>query len=194
MSANIISLLGFTPEIGIGAFIAPTATLVGDVKIGKNASVWFSTVVRGDVGPIVIGEESNIQDGSIIHGSFGKAFATIGRQVTVGHNVILHGCTVNDLCLIGMGAIIMDGAVIPARSIVGAGSLVTEGAKFPDEGWLILGRPAKAVRPLKPEELAFLSTSAANYLSYKSWYQNPDKHKQRPPGNLTDGLKKGTVK
>lgn len=192
MSSNIISLLGFTPEIGTGAFIAPTATVIGDVKIGKNASVWFSTVVRGDVGPIVIGDESNIQDGSIVHGSFGKAFATIGNRVTVGHNVILHGCTVGDLCLIGMGALIMDNAVIPARSIVGAGSLVTEGATFPEEGWLILGRPAKAVRPLKPHELEFLTTSSENYLSYKSWYQNPDGHKTRPPGNLADGLADNT--
>lgn len=188
MNSNIVSLLGFTPEIAAGAFIAPTATLIGDVKIGKDASIWFSTVIRGDVGPIVIGDESNIQDGSIIHGSFGKAFATIGNRVTVGHNVILHGCKVGDMCLIGMGALIMDNAVIPARSIVGAGSLVTEGATFPEEGWLILGRPAKAVRPLKPEELLFLSTSANNYLSYKSWYQNPEKHKTRPSGTMSHGI------
>ena len=99
---------------------------------------------------------------------------------TVGHMVILHGCTIGDVSLIGMGAVIMDNAVIPPRSIVGAGSLVTENAIFPEEGWLIMGRPAKAVRPLKPEELAFLEKSADNYLKYKDWYQNPSQHKSRP--------------
>ena len=180
MSTTLIPLLGFTPDLGEGTFVAPNATIVGEVKTGKNCSIWFSVVIRGDVGPIVIGDESNIQDGSVIHGSYGKAFAKIGKRVTVGHMVILHGCTINDLCLIGMGAVIMDNAVIPARSIVGAGSLVTENATFPEEGWLIMGRPAKAVRPLKPEELAFLEKSADNYLKYKDWYQNPSKHNSRP--------------
>lgn len=175
-----IPLLGFTPDLGEGTFVAPNASIVGDVKIGKNCSVWFSTVIRGDVGPIVIGDESNVQDGSVIHGSYGKAFAKIGRRVTIGHMVILHGCTIGDSSLIGMGALIMDNAVIPARSIVGAGSLVTENAKFEEEGWLILGRPAKAVRRLKPEELAFLEQSASNYLKYKDWYQNPSKFTSRP--------------
>lgn len=160
--------------------MAPNASIVGDVKVGKNCSIWFSTVIRGDVGPIVIGDESNIQDGTVLHGSYGKAFATIGRRVTVGHAVILHGCTIGDLCLIGMGSLIMDNAVIPARSIIGAGSLITENAKFEEEGWLILGRPAKAVRRLKPEELAFLEKSADNYLKYKDWYQNPSKYRSRP--------------
>lgn len=180
MKPNILPLLGFTPEIGTGTFVAPNASIIGDVKIGKNGSIWFSTVLRGDVGPIVIGDESNIQDGSVIHGSYGKAFATIGSRVTVGHSVILHGCTIGDLCLIGMGSLIMDNAVIPSRSIVGAGSLVTEGSTFPEEGWLILGRPAKAVRKLKDDELAFLSKSAGNYLMYKDWYQNPGLFTTRP--------------
>jgi gamma-carbonic anhydrase len=177
--AVIQSLLGYTPEVGEGTFLAPTAALIGQVKLGKNCSVWYSCVLRGDVGPIEVGDESNIQDGTVVHGTFNKAFAKIGRRVTVGHNVTLHGCAIGDLCLIGMGATIMDGAVIPPRSIVGAGSLVTEGATF-EPGWLILGRPAKAVRPLKPEELAFLDKSADNYLMYKDWYQNPAKHQERP--------------
>lgn len=189
MDPNISSLLGFTPKIGEGTFVAPNATIIGEVNIGKNCSIWFSTVIRGDVGPIVIGDETNIQDGSVLHGSFGKAFATVGRRVTVGHLVMLHGCTIGDHCLIGMGSTIMDNAVVPARSIVGAGSLVTEGAKFPEEGWLIMGRPAKAVRPLKPAELAFLETSANNYLQYKDWYQNPSKHKERPPGHISEGVR-----
>ncbi|MDX9732197.1 MAG: gamma carbonic anhydrase family protein [Bdellovibrionales bacterium] len=180
MKANILPLLGFIPRLGEGTFVAPGASIIGDVNIGQNCSVWFSTVIRGDVGPIEIGDETNIQDGSIIHGTFHKAFAKIGSRVTVGHLCMLHGCEIGDLCLIGMGTTIMDGAKIPSRSIVGAGSLVTENASFPEEGWLILGRPAKAVRKLKPEELAFLEKSADNYLMYKDWYQNPSQHKARP--------------
>jgi len=120
--------------------------------------------------PIVIGDETNIQDGTTIHGTFQKAGAVVGRRVTVGHNVILHGCRVDDLVLVGMGSVIMDHAHIPERSIVAAGSLVTEGAQF-EPGWLIMGRPAKAMRRLKSEELAFLDESADNYLHYMSWYQ-----------------------
>lgn len=160
---------GFEPEIGEGSFVAPSADIIGNVTLGKNCSVWFNTTLRGDVMPITIGDETNIQDGTVIHGTFNKAQATIGKRVTVGHSVILHGCSVGDLCLIGMGSILMDGVHIPEKCIVGAGSLVTEGSKF-ESGWLILGRPAKAIRPLKPEELAFLDQSANNYLNYMKWY------------------------
>jgi gamma-carbonic anhydrase len=177
----ILPLLGHTPKIGEGTYLAEGAKVIGDVKIGRNSSIWFHSVLRGDVGPIVIGDESNIQDGSVIHGTYQKAFATIGHRVTVGHAVVLHGCRIGDLCLIGMGSIIMDNVEIGARNIVGAGSLVTENAKFLEEGWLIMGRPAKAVRKLKPEELAFLDKSADNYLLYKSWYQNPQN--QNPQRN-----------
>jgi gamma-carbonic anhydrase len=169
----ILPLLGHTPQIGEGTYLAEGARIIGDVTIGRHSSIWFNTVLRGDVGPIKIGDETNIQDGSVIHGTYQKAFATIGNRVTVGHSVVLHGCEIGDLCLIGMGSIIMDNAKIGPRNIVGAGSLVTENAKFLEEGWLIMGRPAKAVRPLKPEEIAFLDKSADNYLLYKSWYQNP---------------------
>lgn len=171
----IIPLLGHTPKIGTGTYLAEGARLIGDVTIGQDCSIWFNTVLRGDVGPIKIGDQTNIQDGTVIHGTFNKAFATIGNRVTIGHSVVLHGCRIDDLCLIGMGSIIMDNAHIGARNIVGAGSLVTEDSKFLDEGWLILGRPAKAVRRLKPEELAFLGKSADNYLLYKSWYQQGGK-------------------
>jgi carbonic anhydrase/acetyltransferase-like protein (isoleucine patch superfamily) len=119
--------------------------------------------------PIVIGDDTNIQDNSVIHGTHRKCGAVIGNKVTVGHSVILHGCKVDDLCLIGMGSAVMDEAHIPTHTIVGAGSLVTEGARFP-EGHLILGRPAKAIRPLKKEELEFLEQSAKNYQLYMSWY------------------------
>jgi carbonic anhydrase/acetyltransferase-like protein (isoleucine patch superfamily) len=176
---TIQPLLGYQPEIGPGTFLAPNAALIGQVKIGRDCSIWYSCVLRGDVGPIEVGDESNIQDGTVIHGTFNKAFAMVGKRVTIGHNVTLHGCKIGDLCLIGMSSTIMDGAIIPAHSIVGAGSLVTENASF-EEGWLIMGRPAKAVRRLKPEELAFLDQSAHNYLKYKDWYQNPEKHQERP--------------
>lgn len=166
------TLLGKTPQIGEGSFIAETASVIGDVTIGKNSSVWYNTVLRGDVGPIKIGDETNIQDGTVIHDTHKKAFATIGNRVTIGHLCMLHGCTIGDLCLIGMGSIIMDNATIPSRSIVGAGSLVTEGFTHTEEGWLILGRPAKAVRKLKPEEMQFLDKSADNYLLYKTWYED----------------------
>ena len=166
----ILPLLGKTPQIGEGSYVAPSADLIGDVTIGKNCSIWFNTTLRGDVMPIVIGDDTNIQDNTVLHGTYKKCGAVIGNKVTVGHSVILHGCKVGDLVLIGMGSVIMDQAEIPSRSIVAAGSLVTEDAKFP-EGHLILGRPAKAVRPLNEKELAFLSKSAQNYMDYMEWYK-----------------------
>jgi carbonic anhydrase/acetyltransferase-like protein (isoleucine patch superfamily) len=166
----ILPLLGKTPQIGKGSFVAPSADLIGDVRIGERCSIWFNTTLRGDVMPIIIGNETNIQDNTVLHGTYKKCGAVIGNRVTVGHSVILHGCKIGDLVLVGMGAVIMDLAEIPTRSIVGAGALVTEEARFP-EGHLILGRPAKAVRPLKENELAFLDKSANNYLEYMTWYQ-----------------------
>jgi carbonic anhydrase/acetyltransferase-like protein (isoleucine patch superfamily) len=166
----ILPLLGHTPKVGEGSFVAPSADLIGDVTLGKKCSIWFNTTLRGDVMPIIIGDETNIQDNSVIHGTYKKCGATIGSRVTVGHSVILHGCTVGDLVLVGMGSTIMDQAVIPTRSVVGAGSLVTENAKFP-EGYLILGRPAIAIRPLNEAELAFLDQSANNYIEYMKWYE-----------------------
>lgn len=173
MCRMIFKLMDWVPEVGPNTYIAPTAHVIGQVKLGRDCSVWFNTILRGDVGTITIGDESNIQDGSVVHCTYKKANVTIGNRVTIGHNVILHGCRIDDLCLIGMGTTIMDGAHIPSRSIVGAGSLVTENAKF-ESGLLLLGRPAKAARRLTDEELAFLDKSADNYLFYKkSWYQNP---------------------
>lgn len=170
-SGLVTPLRGFTPSIGSGTYLAPTSNIIGNVTLGRDCSVWFNTVLRGDVGPITIGDETNIQDGTVIHGTFNKAFASIGSRVTIGHSVMLHGCRVDDLCLIGMGSLLMDDAHIGPRNIVGAGSLVTEASKFLEEGWLILGRPAKPVRRLKDSELAFLNQSASNYLLYKTWYQ-----------------------
>lgn len=167
----ILPLLGKTPRFGAGTFVAKSADVIGDVVTGKRCSIWYNTSLRGDVMPIIIGDESNIQDNSVLHGTHKKCGAVIGNRVTVGHSVILHGCRIGDLCLIGMGSVVMDRAEIPDRSIVAAGSLVTEDARFPG-GHLILGRPAKAVRPLNEKELAFLHQSAENYMLYMDWYPN----------------------
>lgn len=168
---NIISVRGHTPKIGKNCFIAPTASVIGEVELGDDVSVWFQTVLRGDVFKIKIGNRSNIQDGTVVHGTYNKCGTTVGEGVTVGHSVILHGTQVGDRCLIGMGSLLMDQSVIAPRCIVGAGSLVTENSVFKEEGMLILGRPAKVIRPLKPEELAFLEKSEKNYLLYKTWYE-----------------------
>ena len=167
---SIHTARGLTPEIANDVFVADGAHIIGDVKIAAGSSVWFNTTIRGDVMPIRIGQETNIQDGSVLHGTFGKFGCEIGDRVTVGHSVILHGCKIGNNCLIGMGSIVMDGAEIGENSVVGAGSLVTEGKKFPPRS-LIVGRPAVAKRLLTEEELNFLEQSADNYLLYKTWYK-----------------------
>ena len=143
------------------SFIAKSADIIGHVLINDSASVWFGAVLRGDNDPITIGEGSNIQDGAIIHADAGVP-ATIGTNCTVGHKVILHGCTIGDNCLIGMGAIIMNKAVIGENSIVGAGALVTEGKVYPPNS-LILGQPASVKRSLNDEEIASITASAKLY-------------------------------
>ncbi len=162
---------GKMPTIENDVYISDSADIVGDVHIGEGSSIWFKSVLRGDVMPITIGKETNVQDGSIIHGTYNKAATVLGDRVTIGHGVILHGCRVDNKCLIGMGSIIMDMAHIGENSIVGAGSLVTENTICPP-GHLMLGRPAKVIRPLKQEELDFLDKSADNYIKYKSWYED----------------------
>ena len=164
-------------NIAEDTFIASTASVIGDVEIGKLSSVWFGAVLRGDVFPIKIGEKTNIQDNCVLHGTHKKCGVVLGDNVTVGHQVILHGCHIHSNCLIGMGSIIMDKAVIQKNSILGAGSLVTQNSTF-EEGVLILGRPAKVVRKLNQKELDFLQTSANNYVNYSSWYKE-NKFKQK---------------
>lgn len=160
---------GFEPKIGKNVFIADGAQVIGNVHVADGASIWFNTTVRGDVMPITIGKETNIQDGSVLHGTIDKHACVVGDRVTIGHSVILHGCKIGNNCLIGMGSIVMDGAEIGEKSVVGAGSLVTEGKKFPPKS-LIVGRPAVVKRPLNEDELRFLEQSADNYLQYKTWY------------------------
>ncbi len=161
---------GFKPKIADSVFVAENAAIIGDVVISEKASIWYNVTIRGDVMPIRIGKETNIQDNSVIHGTYKEHGCTIGHRVTVGHGVILHGCEIQDACLIGMGSIIMDGAVIGEQSVVGAGSLVTEGKKFPPRS-LILGRPATVKRTLTEKELAGLQDSADHYFMYVDWFK-----------------------
>ena len=156
------------PQLDPAAWVAPSADLIGDVRLAARASVWFGAVIRADNTPILIGEESNVQDGAVCHSDPGAPLV-IGARVTVGHQAILHGCTVGAGALVGMGARILNGAVIAERCLVGAGALVTEGKAF-EPGYLILGSPARAVRPLTDAELAALAVSAAHYAEKAARY------------------------
>jgi len=158
----IYALNQFAPHIAEGAWVADTAQVMGRVHMGPGSSVWFGAVVRGDMDDIRIGANTNIQDGSVLHADAGKPL-TIGDNVTVGHMVMLHGCTVGEGSLIGIGAIVLNGAKIGKGCIVGAGALVTEGKEFPD-GSMIIGSPAKAVRDLTPEQQLGLRASAQHYV------------------------------
>jgi len=149
------------PDVAPGAWVAPSADLIGDVRLGARASVWFGAVIRADNTPIVVGADSNIQDGAVCHSDPGAPLI-IGAGVTVGHQAILHGCTIGDGALVGMGARILNGAVIGERCLVGAGALVTEGKTF-EPGMLIVGSPARAIRALSEGEMAALAVSAAHY-------------------------------
>lgn len=167
------SVRGFHPKISPSAWLAENACVIGDVEIGNKSSIWYNVVIRGDVMPIRIGDEVNVQDGSVLHGTYGKYGCTLHNRVTIGHLVMLHGCEIGESSLIGMGSIVMDGARIGKNCLVGAGSLVTEGSVFPD-GQLIVGRPAKSKRALTQSEIDLLSKSADNYLLYTSWYQDEE--------------------
>jgi carbonic anhydrase/acetyltransferase-like protein (isoleucine patch superfamily) len=156
------------PQLGEGAWAAPSADLVGDVRLGPRASIWFQAVIRADNTPIVIGEDSNIQDGSVCHSDPGFPL-TIGARVTVGHQAILHGCTIGDDCLIGMGARILNGAVIAPDCLVGAGALITEGKHF-ESGSLIVGAPGRVARQLTDAEKQALRVSAARYVDKAARY------------------------
>ena len=142
-------------------FLAPDATLIGRVSIGRRVGVWFGAVLRGDNEPIVVGDDSNLQEHTVLHTDMGFPL-TVGRGATIGHRAILHGCTIGDNSLVGMGAIVLNGARIGRDSLVGAGSLVTEGKAFAD-GMLIVGTPARPVRPLTAAEIEGLRASAAHY-------------------------------
>lgn len=168
------------PRIGTGAYVDPDAVVIGDVEIGEDCSLWPRVVVRGDVNRIRIGRRTNIQDGTVVHVTHGyKALpgghaVHIGDDVTIGHQATIHGCTIEDACLIGMGSIILDGAVLHPHVLLGAGSLVAEGKEL-EGGYLWLGRPAKRVRELNAEEMAWFTYSARHYVNLKNDYLFPPK-------------------
>ena len=165
---SLYEIDGLAPQLAEGAWAAPSAELIGDVRLGERASVWFGAVIRADNTPIVLGEETNFQDGAIGHSDPGAPL-TIGARVTVGHQAILHGCTVSDDCLIGMGARVLNGAFLGPECLVGAGALITEGKRF-GEGGLIVGSPARFIRPLTEAEKAGLRLSAAHYAEKAARY------------------------
>jgi carbonic anhydrase/acetyltransferase-like protein (isoleucine patch superfamily) len=160
---------GILPTIPATCFVDESAQVIGDVVLGENASIWMNAVVRGDVHYIRIGANSNIQDCSVLHGMLGKWPVVLGDWVTVGHSVTLHGCVIEDRCLIGMGVTILNGARVGADSIVAAGTLITEGTQIPP-GSLVMGSPGKVRRPLTDEEKATIMTYGKNYLGYKEEY------------------------
>lgn len=157
----IYAIDGVAPHIAATAWVADSAQVMGQVELGEGASVWFGAVVRGDTDRITIGAGSNIQDASVLHADAGQPLL-VGERVTVGHQVVLHGCTIGDESLIGIGAVVLNGAKIGKNCLVGAGALVTEGKEFPD-GSMILGSPAKAVRQLTPAQIEGLRQSARHY-------------------------------
>ena len=158
----VYELDGVAPQVDASAWIADSAEVMGNVSLGADASVWFGCVLRGDTERMSVGEGSNIQDLSVLHADLGMPL-TIGRHVTVGHKVMLHGCTIGDESLIGIGAVVLNGAKIGKNCLVGAGALVTEGKEFPD-GSMIVGAPAKAIRQLTPEQIEGLRQSAQHYI------------------------------
>lgn len=166
----LIPVGGVAPRIDPSAWVAPDATIAGDVEVGPESSIWFGVVARGDVHRIRIGARTNVQDLSCLHVTRRKFGLTIGDEVTVGHMALLHGCEIRDRVLVGMRAVVMDGAVVGPDAIVGAGALVTQGTVVPP-GTLAFGSPARVVRELTEEERAFLKKSAANYVEYSAWYR-----------------------
>ncbi|MGB5530090.1 MAG: gamma carbonic anhydrase family protein [Ignavibacteriaceae bacterium] len=155
----------FYPSIGKNVFLASGVKIIGNVEIGNNSSVWYNTVIRGDVHYIKIGENTNIQDCSMLHVTNGKYPLSVANKVTIGHSVSLHGCTLNDLCLIGIGAIILDGAVIESNSVVAAGALVKQNFVVPS-GKLVVGVPARIIRDLREDEINDIEKSAKRYVEY----------------------------
>lgn len=174
LMALIVPVRGFTPQIGENCFLAENATIVGDVVMGNDCSVWFNTVIRGDVNSIRIGDCVNIQDGSVLHTLYQKSTIEIGNHVSIGHNVVIHGAKIHDYALIGMGAVVMDDAEVGEGALVAAGSVVLSRTKIgPNELWG--GAPAKFIKMVEPEKAREMNIKIAhNYLMYSSWYSTPD--------------------
>lgn len=176
--ALIKEVRGYTPIIGEGTFVADNATIVGDVIIGKECSIWFSTVLRGDVNSIRIGNRVNVQDGSVLHTLYQKSTIEIGDDVSIGHNVVIHGAKIHDFALIGMGAVVMDDAEVGEGALVAAGSVVLSRTKIgPHEMWA--GAPAKFVKMVEPEKAREMNIKIArNYLMYSRWYTDSENPKE----------------
>ncbi|MBT3448146.1 MAG: gamma carbonic anhydrase family protein [Bacteroidetes Order II. Incertae sedis bacterium] len=172
----IRDFIGCSPQLDATNFVAETAAVIGDVHLAKDVSIWFGASLRGDVNRISIGERSNVQDNAVVHVTNGTAPTNIGKGVTIGHSAIVHGCTIEDDVLVGMGSIILDKAVIGSRSIIGAGALITSGVIIPPES-LVLGSPAKVIRGLRSDEIDSIYEYASNYVRYKNIYlgvERPD--------------------
>lgn len=170
---TILPVQGQTPHIPDSCFLAPTATVVGDVQMGEECSVWFNAVVRGDVHFIRMGHRVNVQDNAVIHCTYQKFPTTIGNNVSIGHNAIVHGCTLHDNVLVGMGSIVMDGCVVESNSIIAAGAVLTAGTHVPG-GSIFAGIPAKKIKDISPElTKGEVERIATNYVMYASWFEAP---------------------
>lgn len=173
----LLPVKGIMPVFGKNCFLAPNCTIVGDVTVGDDCSIWFNAVIRGDVNKITIGDRTNIQDGAVIHCTYQRSATLIGKNVSVGHNAIVHGCVIDDNVLVGMGAIIMDHAHIHSNSIIAAGSVVLENT-IVEPGSIYAGVPAKKVKDIS-EDLIHneINRIAGNYLMYSGWFENPSEQK-----------------
>jgi len=169
--AYILTVLDKTPQFGSNCFIAPNATIVGDVIMGNEGSIWFNAVIRGDVNSIVMGNKVNVQDGAVIHCTYQKNATIIGNNVSIGHNALVHGCIIKDNVLIGMGAIVMDRCIINSNSIIAAGAVVLEGT-IVEAGSIYAGVPAKKVKDISQEKIhGEIDRIANNYVKYASWFE-----------------------
>jgi carbonic anhydrase/acetyltransferase-like protein (isoleucine patch superfamily) len=169
--AYILTVLNKTPQFGEACFIAPNATIAGDVVMGNQCSIWFNAVIRGDVHYIKMGNKVNVQDGAVIHCTFQKNPTNIGNNVSIGHNALVHGCTIHDNVLVGMGSIVMDRCVVHSNSIVAAGAVVTEGT-IVEEGSIYAGVPAKKIKDISKDLIhGEINRIADNYIKYSSWFE-----------------------
>ena len=168
--AIILPVKGIHPKWGSNCFIAPNATLVGTVQMGDNCSVWFNAVIRADVNSITIGNNTNIQDGAVIHATYLKAATSIGDRVSIGHNAIVHGCILNNNVLVGMGAIVMDNAIVEEYTIIAAGAVVLENT-ICESGFIYAGTPAKKIKPITEAQRALLNKLPDNYIMYADWFR-----------------------
>ncbi|MDP4267227.1 MAG: gamma carbonic anhydrase family protein [Bacteroidota bacterium] len=167
----IKALRGFTPKFGENCFIAENAAIIGEVEMGNNCSIWYNAVLRGDVHYIKIGNNVNIQDCTVIHGTYKTSPTNIGNNVTVGHNAVLHGCTIEDFVLVGMGAVVLDNAILRENSLIAAGSVVLANTVI-ESGWIYAGAPAKKVKQMPMDKIHdIIKNYADNYMMYTEWYK-----------------------